>query len=338
MAEAPQGTTANGEVNETRAGVCASCGMITPPGMRFCGNCGQPVVAAAPTPPVVETPTPPPPPTPQAPATAPRPPSGAPVAAADIGFMPASIPADPVARERERDRLLTLANVQRMRGQTREARATLEGVLALAADMRPELRAPTHELLGDMLAAEGRVEEAAEAYKLAHEADPKRVSAEKKFAEMTLALAEATGKLSISEAMLRGESIKDLMASGAMGRSQGKKNAGVAMLLSILMPGFGQIYNGQVVKGCVIMGVFLLLLLLISLSSAGSAFLQQFASFLALKANSGARLPVPPWVTLAGIGVVAIWLFALVDAPIAAAKGSVVEEEREYVDKSGWEV
>lgn len=326
---------------------CAGCGMSNPVSMRFCGNCGKPLtapVAVAAAAPVTPPPIPAPLPavvteTPAVVAAAPlSPPSEPPPPLPTPPLVTIDIPADPVARERERDRLLTLANVQRMRGQVSDARQTLQNAIALSEGSVPQMVAPTHELLGDMLAAEGRIEEASEAYKQATDADPKRVSAEKKFAQMTLALAEAKGTLNISEAMLRGDSLADLMASGAMGRQQGKKNAGVAMLLSLLMPGFGQIYNGQVIKGVVVMGVFLVLLLLITLAPGGSEFLNQFAAIMALKPNTPSRAPIPGWLPIVGIMVVAVWLYGIVDAPFMAGKGTVTDPDRPPVDKSGWEV
>ena len=314
--------------------ICAACGMSNPVSMRFCGNCGKPLAApvaaavpVAPLPPAVVVPPPPDVAEPAAVAVA-EPPLRVTI----------DIPADPVARERERDRLLTLANVQRMRGQVSDARQTLQNAVALSEGSAPQMVAPTHELLGDMLAAEGRIEEASEAYKEATEADPKRVSAEKKFAQMTLALAEAKGTLNISEAMLRGDSLTDLMASGAMGRQQGKKNAGVAMMLSMLMPGFGQMYNGQIVKGVVVMGSFLILLLLITLSPARNELLNQFTSIMALKPSALSRTPMPGWLPIVGIMVVAIWLYGIVDAPFMAGKGTVTDPDRPQVDKTGWEV
>jgi hypothetical protein len=350
---------------------CIECGMVNPATMRFCGNCGKPLSVAkvaaavaaetAPIPAPLSTPPPPvvpiapvaqaepvappvvvPPVTPATPVTAAVPsPVAAPVTTPVPPATPPAptieIPADPVARERERDRLLTLANVQRMRGQVSEARQTLQNAVALAEGMPPQTLAPTYELLGDMLSTEGRIEEAMEAYQNATSADPKRASAEKKFAQMTLALAEANGTLNISEAMLRGESIADLMASGALGRQQGKKNAGVAMMLSILMPGFGQMYNGQIVKGVILMGLFLGLLLIITLAPGGSAFLRQFAAFVAL--NPGKAAAAPAWLPVVGVAVVVVWLYGIVDAPFMAAKGVAPDDDgRPVIDKSGWEV
>lgn len=45
----------------------------------------------------------------------------------------------------------------------------------------------------------------------------------------------------------------------------------IALLLSLLWPGLGQVYNGQVRKGALLMGLYVMSLLLISASLVGYA-------------------------------------------------------------------
>ena len=119
---------------------------------------------------------------------------------------PVAAPLSPAARDRERDRLLTLANVQRMRGQTREAGETLDQALAFSdPDAGPGTRAadaPIHEMRGDLLAANGEDKKARDAYDAAHKLDPTRASAERKYAQMTLRLADMKAPVSYTHLTL----------------------------------------------------------------------------------------------------------------------------------------
>jgi tetratricopeptide (TPR) repeat protein len=249
------------------------------------------------------------------------------------------------ARDRERERLQTLANVQRMRGQLVDARATLQQALALGGEPGPG-DAPVHEMLGDILAADERWDEAKTAYGTAHALDPRRASAERKFAQMTLRAADAAAERALAEAVLRGEAVPG-GASGASaagggafgGGARGKRNAGLAMLLSGLAPGFGQLYNGQLVKGLICLGIFFVTLLAIRLSPDGDLLVKQAVSLLAGQPLRGARGEVSPLLWLLVFLSAAVWLYALLDAPITASKTeSSGAAGTAGVDKSGWEV
>jgi hypothetical protein len=132
---------------------CPQCGRDNPAGDRFCGNCGTvlaapplspgdrnpPVAVAEPLAAVVDSPAAPVTPAPVAPVS--------PLRVNAVG--PPLTTATAVVRERER--LLTLVNVQRMRGQTDDARKTLEQILAVSEGLPGRDIAPTQELLGDLL-------------------------------------------------------------------------------------------------------------------------------------------------------------------------------------------
>ena len=244
----------------------------------------------------------------------------------------------PAARERERDRLLTLANVQRMRGQTAEARATLEQTLTLSEGMPPRDIAPTQELLGDMYAVEEDWETACAYYRAAHDLDKTRVSAERKFAALTLRIADSKTEQSLADAMLRGDSIADLMASGALGANRGRRNAGVAMLLSMFLPGFGQIYNGELAKGSIFLGIYGATLLYFAVSPDHEIFVKKFAAMLALSHGRAANAPVSELSVFMGVLLVAVWLYAIVDAPFTASRTPKSEDTGPVIDKTGWEV
>jgi tetratricopeptide (TPR) repeat protein len=247
------------------------------------------------------------------------------------------IPADPIARERERERLLTQANALRVKGQITDAREMLQKALLYTQGVPPRDIAPIHEQIGDLFEVEERLEEAAAAYATAHELDPKRVTAEKKFATLSLRIAEKKSGQSLADAMLRGDSIADLVATGALGGAGGKRNAGVAMLLSAFCPGFGQIYNRQLIKGLILLGIFLFSLLILSLSAERESL---FRSIIALFALKPGKMPhsISPLVVLFAVIAFAAWLYSIVDAPFFAGKAGATPEDRPKIDKTGWEV
>lgn len=337
---------------------CGACGAANPPTFRFCGACGTPLVAVAkPEPPAPATFVPVPTslpvetvsgtaetaePAQAAPATPPAPilvttpvvPAAVSVpTVAATSAPPITVPADPIARERERDRLLTLANVQRIRGQITDARETVEQALVMAEGAFPKTIAPIHELRGDLLAVEERWEDAAKAFNTAHELDPARASAERKYAELTLEMTRAKNPDALGES-LREDTIVELLG----GNRAGKRNAGVAMLLSMFVPGFGQFYNGQVVKGLVLLGVFCFSLLVIALSPDRGYLFKQLASILAMKPGRGAHTDPSALTVFFAVLAFAAWLYSLVDAPFNAGKTIPTRGNSGYEDKSGWEV
>lgn len=292
---------------EPRAdGKCPACGKENPTGNRFCGQCGK--ALPLPSPPL---PAPPPPPAP--------PPA-------------AAVPADPLARERELQRLLTLANVQRMRALVTDARRTLELARVLAETMAPPVAAPVHEAMGDLMAQEERWEQARDAYARGLECDPTRAGLEKKFAAVTVKLADEEALQRMGDALLRGGSLPELLAQQRAGR----RPAGLAMALSLILPGMGQFYTGHFIKGAVCLALFSLSLLTLAVSGQREAFLRTLVGFFQPAAAKGVG-PVSPLLWAALLGVVATWLYALIDAPLSAGRVPP-HAAGPAVDKSGWEV
>jgi hypothetical protein len=240
---------------------------------------------------------------------------------------------------RERDRLLTLANVQRMRGQSSEARKSIERVLELSEGMSDRDLSPVQELRGDLLTAEGKWDEALAVYEKAHELDPTRVSAEKKFAEATLRIAEAKA---IAEGSTLGL-VSDSFGEGAFGGGpRGKRNPGLALILSLFVPGFGQLFNGELLKAGMCLGVFLLTLLAIRLSPESDVLFAKMTALLAPGSPAAARAasPLSPLLIALLLLVAGTWLYSLIDAAIAASRSN--DNTRGVVppagDRSGWEV
>ncbi len=87
------------------------------------------------------------------------------------------------------------------------------------------------ETLGDLLQGLARTNEALAAYKRATEADPKRVSAERKYGDLLMR----------QQQWIEPDT------------EEVPKNPIAAAVLSLLMPGAGQIHNGQKLKGAVLL-------------------------------------------------------------------------------------
>lgn len=326
--------------------ICPLCGKAQPADQRFCGNCGT-KLAAAPRAKVTETVVT----TASAPVVS-APAVSAPSVSAPMLTAPAPSVPDPVAlkvaaaafattgeRDRERDRLLTLANVQRMRGQSGEARRSIETALALSEGLSNRALAPIHELRGDFLLAENKWDEARTAYEQAHELDSERVSAEKKFAETTLRIAEAKAVAEGSTLGIESETFGD----GAFGGgARGKRNPGLALIMSLVVPGFGQLFNGELVKGGICAGVFVLALAAIALSPDGQVLFAKIAAVFNPGSHAAERAsdPLSPLLivllALAGIA----WLYSVIDAAAGATKSEakVKGGAPPAGDRSGWEV
>lgn len=123
---------------------------------------------------------------------------------------------------RQAEGLLREASMFRRREKFRDAEAKCREALNYAPKDAAAL-----ELLGDLMQGVGKINEALAAYKRAQKADPKRSSAERKYADL-LMLQQSWNRLD-PEAV--------------------PKNGYVAVMLSLLLPGAGQIYNGEYGKG-----------------------------------------------------------------------------------------
>ena len=97
----------------------------------------------------------------------------------------------------------------------------------------------------------------------------------------------------------------------------------------------GQMVNGEFVKGAICLGVFLVSMAALALSSDGALLVDQIRHLAAGKAYKGAAPSPMLWMLLFLSGV--IWLYSVLDAPITAGKKSGGDGGPK-VDKSGWEV
>src|SRR5260221_7173707 len=94
-------------------------------------------------------------------------------------------------------------------------------------------------MVGDLIRGRGELEEAGELFRKAMLAAPNRPSPEKKYAEVTLELAER-------------ERLRDaatLMLQRPISAGEQRRNVWIALMLSGFFPGLGQFYNHDGMKG-----------------------------------------------------------------------------------------
>ncbi|MHB0912052.1 MAG: tetratricopeptide repeat protein [Armatimonadota bacterium] len=198
--------------------------------------------------------------------------------------------------EREVERLLALANLQRMRGQWTEAEETLAKALAIAPG-----DVTLREMLGDVLAECGKLDQALAEYHAGLQSSPGKASLEKKHAKMVLAIGEKEHEKALAKDMLENPAKYNLR----------RRKPGTALLIA-LVPGLGQIYNGEYVKGGVISGM--VLLFFIAMAAMQTPYPSTTYSITDLLHFTN------PLVLLVGFLAFIAYIYGLIDAPITADK------------------
>jgi tetratricopeptide (TPR) repeat protein len=140
--------------------------------------------------------------------------------------------------------LLREAHLLRRREKFTEAIAKCREALALVPRDAAAL-----ELLGDLLQGIAQIDSALAAYKRAVEADPKRATAERKYGD--LLMRQQTWGTADPEAI--------------------PINPYVSVLLSLCLPGAGQLHNGETTKGAVLLLLFAVCIALLGWSPWGFA-------------------------------------------------------------------
>lgn len=138
----------------------------------------------------------------------------------------------------EAENLIRQARIASMRNDRRGA----VDLLRQAASLAPT-SATVLEALGDEEAASRNIDEAMKLYKRALELDPKNIGLERKHANLVFNRTQG-----------------DLMSSGFianMEKSEVAASPGAAAILSVIIPGLGQIVNGKTQKGATFLGIWL---------------------------------------------------------------------------------
>lgn len=207
-------------------------------------------------------------------------------------------------KREEIERLLRLAHIHQVRGERSKAKELLQQALELDAE-----NAGVWELLGDYQREAGDWQGAHDAYKKAHELNPSSAPIERKYAEAVLQLTRQQEQYQQWERTLEGKGTGDTIAL--------PRNPGLAFLLSLLMPGVGQLYNGQFVKGGVILGIMVLGVIIFLATPGGSDFIFNLLAYLVNPAR--ARGGMSGLQLLAALMMFLAWVYAFIDAPLSAA-------------------
>lgn len=201
-------------------------------------------------------------------------------------------PSDDKARV---EQLLRDAHILRMRGQW----AAAEDLCRQALELDPD-DLMGREMLGDLLAEKGSLDGALEAYRAAFEKQPQKAALEQKLARIVLLKGEE------EHARIQAE----LFLSAPKGKSARQRSGAIAILLSMVCPGAGQIFNGHHVKGGILLGTWLL-----TVFGWGEA-IKLMLSLAGLAGGETANGPLAFLGLLGGL----LWLYGVLDASSQAGK------------------
>ena len=224
--------------------------------------------------------------------------------------------AEEVRRKVETDRLLSLANASRVKGDLLAAEDACRQALEIDAENTDAI-----ELLGDVLHGLGKLDDALCEYRKAIEKKSPLPNIERKYAKTALDIANRE----------REKEMVQRAFENPPNTSTAHRNAAIAMLLSAVAPGVGQIYNGEVLKGAILVGTSLSSIIVTAVSPGVSLFIKQTLSLIFLGSpnpgNPYAAIQWPSvWFTIfLGAGVVA-YIYSVIDAPIAGFKRGQREE------------
>ena len=168
---------------------------------------------------------------------------------------------------RELSRLAAAANLQRMRGQWAEAEETCRKALAIAPK-----DVVFHEMLGDIIYECGRLGQALEQYKIAMTLSPGKPLLEMKYAKVVLEFGETERARALAEDMI----------TNPRKYTARERRPITALVASVVVPGLGQLYNGQPLKAGIIFGAFLLSLVAFRLMQAYPRGMRSFVEMLSV--------------------------------------------------------
>ncbi|MGO8672043.1 MAG: hypothetical protein ACLQVD_11830 [Capsulimonadaceae bacterium] len=219
------------------------------------------------------------------------------------------------ALAREAVAVVTTVSMKLRQGQVPAARKDIEAFLEAHTDV-----AAAHEAHGDVAMAEGRLGMAASAYRKALDLEPGRPTAEMKLARVALRHDEGARRASMGVAYAGAD------ASVLEGSAQGSKGKmWFAVLASLVLPGLGQIINGEYVKGGIVLVVWIAATFkLLSLPDIGSLN-RHVSQDMAVATGHSTALPTIPsfgplfWVLLAAS--FGLLVFSVADAAVRGTRG-----------------
>lgn len=182
------------------------------------------------------------------------------------------------------------------RDETREA----EHRCRLALEREPE-NAEAHELLGDVQRARGFFQDSISHYRRALELRPDRPAVEEKIARAALGQFEDARERAEAESLIHSPAA----------RAERRRAGLVAVLLSVVCPGAGQVIKGERVKGAI--------LLLIYIAGVFLGGAEMFKMILAMAGALPRGETYNGMMATLGMAGLLAWLYALLDA--ASMKG-----------------
>ncbi len=204
----------------------------------------------------------------------------------------------------EVERLLRQANLQKMRGQLEDASASVQQALELMPD-----DADVWAMLGDLRQQAGDMQGAHDAYKRAHELAPDNPAIERKYAQTVLALTSQQEQFQLWQQAIEGKLPEEELGP--------PRQPALAFLLSLVMPGLGQLYNGQIVKGGILLGIMLAGLSLFMLIGDAKTALENMIAFVVNPSRM--RGDISQAHLLITLALFIVWVYAILDAPLSAA-------------------
>jgi tetratricopeptide (TPR) repeat protein len=213
------------------------------------------------------------------------------------------------AEARRAKELLGEATLLRLRGELEQALAKCEQAIQLEG-----FDWEGHELLGDLRLELEQPAAALEAYRRARDLNPGRGRLEEKIGLAAIAQAR--------EAALRQRSLD--IAEGRLPREPARRPA-LAALFSLVIPGLGQVYNREPIKGAGIVCCYLILLAGMILSALKGIY-QLRQSGLAIDPGAVVSLFFQGGTLLLTLLTAALWVFAVIDAAFQASRSMTSDE------------
>ncbi|MGC8834504.1 MAG: tetratricopeptide repeat protein, partial [Armatimonadota bacterium] len=179
------------------------------------------------------------------------------------------------------------------------------------------------EFLGDLQATRGEIDAARATYKAALSIKPGDPTLEEKIARLVISAPPKT-PVGFSQPLPTVGPQPEAKNTGS-----GGANVGIALLLASLVPGLGQFYTRQVVKGLLIMALAAAAAVQVAVGLA-PILSKLFNMYQGLVPSNPEALPnVPQLSDISPIGVLtwmlvlfAVWLYGCVDAGFAASRRS----------------
>jgi len=203
--------------------------------------------------------------------------------------------------------LLAQVSVLRARGQLDQAAAKCKEALERDPDSWE-----AHELMGDLLRQARKGDEAIEEYRIALARNPSRAVIEEKIARASLIAAERRRLVEDAQALL----------DGTADRGEVRK-PGLAALFSFVIPGLGQLYNRDYLKGLIILPIWVVLIIsvnLVVLPAIARGSRETDLDNLLGAFFSGRALAL-----IAALSV--LWIYAVADAALRAGRTMVGPED-----------